>query len=230
MIHTLINSILRDTKITEQVGASYKYSSTQVDAPVEVAEKVLAFSLAIPEDEIYRDPEDPSLGRELGPHITIKYGLETTNPEDVEKLAKESKVGEIDIVLKEISLFESDDTPYDVVKIDVQSPNLHELNKLFSTLPNADTHPEYKPHLTVAYVKKGIGKKYEGVEEFVGVNFKSDCFYFKSSTGDSKKIDLASQVEETTLQKFLSEKEPVGKETEEIIKGANPVAGFVPWQ
>ena len=224
-----INRIIQDTKMNEQTGVTYKYSSTQVDAPVEVAEKILAFSLAIPEEKIYRDPEDPSLGRELNSHVTIKYGLETTNAEDVEKLVKESGIKEISIVLKEISLFECD-TPYDVLKIDVDSEELHELHRIFSTLPNSDTHTNYIPHLTIAYLQKGAGAKYVGGTDFSNISFKTDSFYFKGKDGSSKRIDLSSRVEEASLKKFLDDEKLETGETKEMIKGMNPIAQFVPWQ
>ena len=224
-----INQVLKDTKLNENEG-DHKYSSTQIQAPNEVAEKILAFSLSIPDDEIYRDPEDPSYGRELDSHITVKYGLKTVNAEDIEKLVKKSGVKEIDVVLKGTSLFEPEDKSYDVLKIDVQSPRLCELNKLFSTLPNSDTHPDYFPHLTIAYVKKGVGEKYSGKEEFAGINFKVDCLYFKSSTGDSKKIELSSEeVAERTIKQYLDADKPQEDETSEILKG-NPAQTWVPWQ
>ena len=224
-----INRIIQDTKMNEQTEVTYKYSSTQVDAPVEVAEKILAFSLAIPEEKIYRDPEDPSLGRELNSHVTIKYGLETTNAEDVEKLVKESGIKEISIVLKEISLFECD-TPYDVLKIDVDSEELHELHRIFSTLPNSDTHTNYIPHLTIAYVKKGASAEYVGAKDFNGISFRTDYFYFKGSDGRSKLIRLVPEIEEVRSDQFLDTKTSKTDDTEELIKGMNPIAQFVPWQ
>jgi 2'-5' RNA ligase len=37
---------------------------------------------------------------------------------------------------------------------------LEEVNKRLSELPNSNQFPEYKPHITIAYVKKGLGQKY----------------------------------------------------------------------
>ena len=31
---------------------------------------------------------------------------------------------------------------------------------LISHLPNQDSYPDYKPHITISYVNKGSGKKY----------------------------------------------------------------------
>jgi hypothetical protein len=45
-------------------------------------------------------------------------------------------------------------------QISIHRENRRKLNEIFSMLPNHDEHPEYHPHLTLAYVKKGCGEKY----------------------------------------------------------------------
>jgi 2'-5' RNA ligase len=58
-----------------------------------------------------------------------------------------------------VSLFENPE--FDVVKLDViKTSNLEEINKRLSELPNSNQFPEYKPHITLAYIKKGSGQKY----------------------------------------------------------------------
>lgn len=236
MIYTFINSIIESTKVRlkENIGGVYKYSSTQVEIPHDIAEKVLAFTLSISDEKVYTDPEDPSLGRELEPHVTIKYGLETKLPDEVEALVKDEKKA-IEVTLKTISLFEPEDKPYDVLKIDVESKDLSRLHDLFSQLPNQDTHPEYKPHCTLAYVKKGQGRDYLNNTNFDGMTFKTDCFYFKGSDGSSKKIELSvvpfnEENMNKSLNQFLNGQKPETDETGEMIKGQNPVSTFVPFQ
>jgi 2'-5' RNA ligase len=54
---------------------------------------------------------------------------------------------------------------FDVVKFNVvPSFTLQNLNSKLSEFPNSNEYPEYKPHITIAYVKKGSGKKYEDLE------------------------------------------------------------------
>ena len=219
---------LLTTLLNENLNGEYKHSSTQINSPNDIAEKVLKYSMAIPDSDIFNDPEDPSMGRELESHITILYGLHTKNYKDIEKLIG-SEVKEISVVLSETSLFEAQDTNYDVLKISVESKELNELHNIFSTLPNEDKHPEYQPHLTIAYLKKGAGKKYSGNKEFNGIKFSVDNFYFKSSTGDSHKIELGKKVEETKLKDFLENEKPVENETSEILKG-NPSQSWSTWQ
>jgi 2'-5' RNA ligase len=52
-----------------------------------------------------------------------------------------------------VSFFEAE--RYDVLKFDAESEGLVELNQRLAELPNTQTHDEFHPHLTVAYVQKG---------------------------------------------------------------------------
>lgn len=138
----------------------HSFSSTQFDLPSELAFEVRQLGEQIPSDDLAED------GRELNPHVTIKYGLHTNDAEDVRAAVNgESPVA---IQLGKCSVFEVSDkdsqrggAKFDVVKIEVESKALHQLNKRISeALPCTDTFPEYKPHITIAYVKPGLGKVY----------------------------------------------------------------------
>jgi len=49
--------------------AEHKFSSTQVNLPAEVADRIVAFGKRIPDADLADN------GRETEPHITVKYGL-----------------------------------------------------------------------------------------------------------------------------------------------------------
>jgi 2'-5' RNA ligase len=188
----LVESNIKDSKVTlVENSGNHKYSSTQIEAPKEIAEGVLRFSLNIPDEEIYDDITDPSFGRELDIHITVKYGLETINYEDINKILNGLKEP-LEIKLGKISCFYGKDIEkfYDVVKVEVESNSLVEMHELLNKLPNKDEHPEYKPHMTIAYVKEGFGKKYEGNKTFEGLVFKFDTLRFNSKDKSSKDIPL----------------------------------------
>lgn len=108
-----------------------------------------------------------SEGYEKNPHITIMYGFETDkfNPELADDLNKLKDIcppidSFDDIYINEINTFEN--TPFgDVVKFNIQSEKLHELNKKINdNFSIVNDYPEYQPHMTIAYVKNGEGKKY----------------------------------------------------------------------
>lgn len=115
----------------------------------------------IPQQDLYIQQE--GYGKQQNSHVTILYGLhdDQIDQNKLQQQIQESINQPIKIKLKNLSLFQGDN-PYDVLKFQVQSQKLHQLNKKFSKYPNTNKYPEYKPHMTVAYIKKGLGKKYIG--------------------------------------------------------------------
>lgn len=114
----------------------------------------------IDDNDLYIDTENPlRFGKEKEKHCTIKYGLHDWEFQLSELKKEVESWGPIEISLSNITLFENE--LFDVVKFDVESDRLHELNKIITdNYPCTDTYPDYHPHCTIAYVKKGMGKKY----------------------------------------------------------------------
>ncbi|GEM_PF-5427924 len=182
----------------------HKFSSTQVNLPQKEADEVRALSKRlIPDSDLYIDPNDPSYGREDTPHITVKYGLHTESSEEVRKVVQMSGIPKITAQLGKVSIFPGKgDTPYDVVKLDVTSSDTvnllkHDLPTLNQSLSESlkvtDTHPKYIPHITLAYVKKGQGKKYVGDSSLEGKELTFDEIEFSSSNGQTTLIKLAER-------------------------------------
>lgn len=116
----------------------------------------------IKEDDLYEDPEGiEEFGLESEVHLTLIFGINSTenNSEKIIKMMSEFKP--IKLKLGEVSMFETD--KYDVIKIDVKpSKELLKYRKeLIENTKNTQTYPNYTPHLTIAYIKKGEGKKYQ---------------------------------------------------------------------
>ena len=131
---------------------AHEYCSTQVNLPLDVAEIIRAASFDIQYADI--------LSHEDHPHITIKCGLHSINAENIRALLRQAH-HIITATIGQLSLFELPE--YDVLKLDVDSADLHHLNHLFSTLPHTDTFPDYHPHVTVAYLRSGTGHKYTNI-------------------------------------------------------------------
>jgi hypothetical protein len=133
----------------------HKFSCVMAPAPSDLADAVRAWGkMFVPEDVLYADPKDPQdFGREQDIHVTVKFGLhEMTPSEELLRILEETPPFEIEI--GPCTLFDTDEK-YDVVKFDVDSDALRSLNARISELANSDSHPEYHPHMTVAYVIKG---------------------------------------------------------------------------
>jgi 2'-5' RNA ligase/predicted ABC-type ATPase len=160
----------------------HEYSSTQIDLPPETAAAIQKLGATIPDEHLAEN------GRELAPHVTVRYGLRGDDPEAVRALLKDEPP--ITATLGAVSTF-PDSGSGDVVKADVDSPDLHRLNKkLGDALPHSDTHPQYVPHATIAYVKPGLGKQYEGNESLVGHRVTVDHVTFSDRNGQTVRIPL----------------------------------------
>ncbi len=176
----------------EDEELAHKFSSTQVDLPAAIAAKLIALGRSIPDADLAED------GRETEVHVTVKYGLHTSDAEQVRKvLAGEPPVT---LTLGKVSIFPAKETEtqrggdqYDVVKVDIDSADLRRLNKRISdALPVTDTHPTYQPHATIAYVKPGLGKKYAGNPALAGQTATIDRIVFSSKDGKKTEIPLGS--------------------------------------
>lgn len=144
---------------------------------------------SIDEDDLYNgeDDNDRSYGREENPHVTVLYGIHSDVPdEDVEKLIDEVKPPKIE--LGKVSIFEN--SKFDVLKFEIDSPDLNKLNEKFKSLPYTSDFPDYKAHCTIAYLKKGMGKKYaDKLNSKPTLIVKSDKVVYSKATdtGKSKK-------------------------------------------
>lgn len=136
----------------------YEYGCVMANVDEEAARKIIDFNYkTISEDILYINENDDSFGREQHPHVTIKYGLVQSYTENqIRQLLRQ--VTPFNIQVRGLSIFENEN--FDVVKFDVDGPELRKLNEIFSNLPNHDEYPTYNPHMTVAYVKKGMGKRF----------------------------------------------------------------------
>lgn len=154
----------------------HSYSSTQIDLPTMMAIALSEFGLSIPEADLGED------GREGRPHVTVKYGLHTSDPTDLKNLLAGEPA--IRIRLGRTAIFETEGG--DVLHIQVESDDLHRLNALISSnLEATDTHPTYRPHATIAYLKAGAGQVYAGDDIFEGMEAVIDVIYFSPRDGSA---------------------------------------------
>lgn len=145
--------------------AVYSHASVQIEPPAELCDIILEWGrLNIP-DKVLHTGEDGGTGRERECHVTVKYGmLAGAVPEKLREIAKATPP--FPVVLGKVSLFTTS-PDYDVVKLDVESPRLMELNRQVSAaIPNEDKFPDYRPHLTLAYVQKGTCDRLVGEDPF----------------------------------------------------------------
>lgn len=115
----------------------------------------------ISNEDIYTKVGDRSYGRQTNKtaHVTILYGLHgDVSVEDVDAILSNAKLPS-EVKLKRLDCFENDNG-FDVVKFDLDGEGLVEINSALAKLPHTTDFPKYHPHLTLAYVKEGTGRKY----------------------------------------------------------------------
>lgn len=111
-------------------------------------------------DDVYNHPTDPSYGIEKDPHVTLLYGLHPeVEDSQVEDIINKYKGQNLSLDILGIDSFQNAD--FDVVKFNVNpTQELKSINQELSQLPNSNQYPEYKPHITVGYLKPGLSQKY----------------------------------------------------------------------
>lgn len=201
--------------VNRLLEAHYSYATTDIALPPELGDFIIQWGeLNIPDDDLYTD-EDGESGREQEQHITVKYGLLAKDvPEELYEIVESTAPFQIE--LGNVSLFTND--KFDVVKIDVKSPELMALNKRISeAIPHEDSYPTYVPHVTVAYVKKGTAGHIDGDDPFKDAlkrGFMASGLTFRGA-GDS---DSADRVVEPLLFSQGKTKEPEAV----VVENAQP--------
>lgn len=159
----------------------HKFSSTHVTLSPAISDRIRRLAGMIPDADLGDD------GREGDPHVTVLYGLHTNNAADIRP---QIDAAPLKLRLGKVSVFPGADSgkDYDVLKVDVESSELHRLNKQLARLPHTNTHPEYNPHATIAYVRAGLGAKY--AEQMGAINADDTCDHIVFSDRDGAHTKL----------------------------------------
>lgn len=137
-------------KLGETEKAKRSLQSTQVQADGETAARVRTMQRVFDPGDLHEN------GIETDPHVTVLYGLDGVSPQQVQAIV--GRFQPFDVTFGRTGLFENEE--FDVVKVEAESPQLRELHAQLRRLPNQNERAVYQPHLTLAYVKKGVGSKY----------------------------------------------------------------------
>lgn len=174
---------------TDRKTGLHPYSSVQINLPSILADQIVRWGdHAIKDSDIYCPPNDMIHGREDEIHITLLYGVHSQSPEQVQfLLAREQP---FEVRLGRISIFTTHDE-FDVVKIEAYSPSLFYFNHLLkSNLQNTPNYDTYRPHVTIAYIKKNLYSNLIGNSDFKDWRWTAQSVIFSSTNGEKTAIRL----------------------------------------
>jgi 2'-5' RNA ligase len=122
-----------------------KFGCVMLQLPEDVVEKLLEFQSQIIDEQLAEG------GRETEPHITLLYGFNDSERENVLQAVSELIPPTVRFQNLEAFPAGKDGSPLHVT---VDSQDLQELHsKLRAIIPAVCKHPSYRPHVTIAYMK-----------------------------------------------------------------------------
>lgn len=176
-----------------------EFSWVKIELPKKIIDRHSDFIKEfIDEDDLYieksHDGKSWSYGSEDDPHITVKFGFNFDEPDRVIKVLKGEKGGRVKI--EEADIFDNNGE-YDVLILRCTSKVLGKLhNKLTNDLKTKDTYPNYNPHITIGYFKKGMANKYR---DKVSRHFLS---YIKDAEFDFNEVIFEDRQDKETVIKL----------------------------
>lgn len=164
--------------------ANYEYGCVMLKLDIPKWNEVLK---QIKKEDIIVIPEENIKGLEQEPHVTVLFGLhaDVDNKKVIEMIKSFSP---IQVIPKKINYFSSE--LYDVLKLEVESKQLNEYRKkLMDAFDNTQDFPDYEPHITIAYLKPNMAKKYQN-KNLKKVILKSNKFEYSLPNQQSKYINV----------------------------------------
>ncbi len=174
---------------TDRKTGLHPYSSVQINLPNILADQIVRWGQSMINDrDVYNPPNDLIHGREDEIHITLLYGVHSESPEHTQSLL--SREQPFEIRLGRVSIFTTHED-FDVVKIEAMSPSLFYFNHLLKVnLQNTPSYDTYRPHVTIAYIKKNLYANLVGNDNFTDWRWTASSVIFSSTNGEKTPIRL----------------------------------------
>lgn len=150
----------------DSLEKQHKYASTQIDVPSMHVPLILDLNR-----ELIPDADLMSHDRELQPHITVRYGV-VDDADQLRTILANFKP--FQVVLGQTHVFEPSTHSEGAcpVVVDVRSDELLRLNAAVdAAMAEKSNDFEYRPHLTLAYVKPEVADQYKDKDDFRGIAF-----------------------------------------------------------
>lgn len=125
-------------------------------------------------------------------HVTLLYGFhKNIDVEDVKEIALEQPVR--NIIASKVSYFSS--SKFDVVKFEFEYSFLTLMNRNLKRLRHTSSFPTYNAHMTIAYVRKGMGQHYcDLINKKYTRTLRPTEFVFSKYDGTKTKFDIDKKI------------------------------------
>ena len=164
-----------------------KVHTVMVDVPK--SPDLMNFIKNVPDADVYK-LGDSEYGKTTKPHITVLYGLDIPEEEKAKKILSNIS-SSLTATLGKVSLFHPPGEDFDVLKINVSSTDLNKLNALLrKNVKYTNSFNDYKPHVTIAYLKKGKGDKYVGDTTFEGKKLTFPSLVYSDANRSHEKLPI----------------------------------------
>jgi len=170
-----------------EVNPKYDHGTVQTsDVSETVVDAIKNIQENIDKDKLYDGEDEPGWvenGIQKLFHITVLFGVNDNIEDEVKKVFDKYKP--VQIETNGIKYFSSDPN-YDVAIVRCKSEELTKIHEeLKDTLENKETYPNYKPHITIAYLKKG--EKLDEVQ-ISNISWEINSLEISTSSGQLEKV------------------------------------------
>lgn len=177
-------------KFNERNGVTkYKFGSTQANVPEgsDAHRSIKTAQDRIDDDDLMGDGKDVDK-----PHVTVRYGIQGDDHEKLKQYLSQqapfhAKLGKT----ASFSPSQNSDGAAPIIA-PVESLELHRMNaeiEQHADFKKSD-FPDYKPHVTVAYVKPEAAKKYAGMADTEGKTFHVKSVAISDRHGNHHEVPL----------------------------------------
>ena len=170
-------------------GKDYKFGCLKIDLsiPDDEWEKIID---SVEDSDVYK-PEEDRYGKETNPHVTVLFGIhEGVEDYEIVDICNRIDPSLIFLKIKEIDSFSNSE--FDVIKLNIESDALNDMNSMFKSLPHTNSFPDYRPHITISYLNRGTSKKYDRVLESPMVISGITNIIYSKPNGDKMEIVLGN--------------------------------------
>jgi len=200
-------------------SASREYGVVMLPLEGPMAEAVRAIGADIALEDLSEK------GIESEPHVTVLYGLVEGDSTEVANAVR--RMGAPEVVVGELTGFEAKEHGVPLV-LRVDSQRLHDMNaKIKKLFAHVEMYPDYKPHITIAYLRPEAVAKYVGPCSLTGATFELETADVRLVGTEKVRVPLARKLNLPEHADSVDLTFGVGGSITRSMRGIDSISRFV---